>query len=66
MTQPAFNRVAGLLFLLIAVLHALRLLFDWEILIAGWNSVWSVPQGLSWIALALSGFLAAAAFRIKR
>lgn len=62
MTQRAFIRVAGVVFLAIAVLHLLRLIFGWEAVIAGW----SVPQGLSWIALFVSGALALAAFKLSR
>lgn len=36
MTQRAFNLVAGTLFLIIAILHTLRLLFGWHASIGGW------------------------------
>ena len=62
MKQTTFNLVAGTLFLLIAILHALRILFGWEAVIAGWK----VPMGLSWLALALAGFLAYTAFSRKK
>jgi len=62
MTQRVFIRVAGVVFLAIAVLHLLRLVFGWEAVIAGW----SVPQGLSWIALLVSGALALTAFKLNR
>lgn len=62
MTQHTFNRLAGTLFLLIAILHALRILLGWEAAIAGWK----VPIDLSWLALALAGFLAYCAFSRKK
>lgn len=61
MKQAAFNRLAGTLFLLIALLHAARLFFHWEVFIAGR----SVPLWISWPAFALAGFLAYAAFSRK-
>ena len=61
MTQRAFNRVAGVIFLVIAVLHLLRLIFGWEAVIAGW----SVPYIISWIALFVSGTLALNAFKLN-
>ena len=62
MKQTTFNLVAGTIFLLVAVLHALRILLGWEAVIAGWK----VPIGLSWLALALAGFLTYSAFSRKK
>ncbi|MBI1952913.1 MAG: hypothetical protein HYS41_02185 [Candidatus Omnitrophica bacterium] len=61
MKQATFNRPAGTIFLLIAILHVLRILLGWEAVIAGWK----VPIGLSWLAFALAGFLACSAFSRK-
>ena len=62
MTQRTFTQVAGVIFLVIAVLHLLRLIFGWEAVIAGWP----VPHILSWIALFVSGALAFTAFKLSR
>ena len=61
MTQRTFHVVAGAVFLVIALVHALRLIFGWTAVINGWT----VPQGLSWIAVGVFGVLAYAAFRLK-
>jgi hypothetical protein len=61
MTQAAFNRLAGTIFLLVALLHAARLFFRWEVLIAGLR----IPLWVSGPALVLAGFLAYTAFRRK-
>ena len=62
MNQKTFRLTAGAVFLLVAVLHALRLLCGWEAVIGGW----SVPLWISWAALAVSGYLAYTAFRVGR
>lgn len=62
MKQATFNLLAGTLFLLVAILHALRILLGWEAVIAGWK----VPIGFSWLALALAGFLSYCAFSRKK
>ena len=62
MTQRTFNAVAGVIFTLVAVLHALRLLLGWDAVIGGWD----VPGWFSWVALALSGYLAYTAFTWKK
>jgi len=62
MSQHTFTCVAGTIFLLVAAFHALRLLLGWDAVIGGWP----VPRWVSWLALALAGWLAWAAFRLKR
>ena len=61
MNQKTFVATAGVVFSLVAVLHALRLLLKWDAVIGGW----SVPMWLSWVALALAGYLAYTAFKSK-
>ena len=62
MKQGTFNTVAGIVFAIIALLHLLRICFQWHASIGGWV----VPVWVSWSALALAGFLAYAAFRLKK
>lgn len=54
MSNHIFRKVAGGVFTAVAVVHALRLLFDWEVLIGSWF----MPVWLSWVALPLIGWLA--------
>ena len=61
MTQRTFITIAGVMFLVIACVHALRLICGWTAVINGWT----VPHGLSWIAVGVFGVLAYAAFRLK-
>ena len=53
MTQRSFFLITSILFLLIALLHAVRLLQGWQVTIGG--AV--VPFWVSGIGLAISGFL---------
>jgi len=62
MNQKTFTVTAGVVFSLIAVLHALRLLLGWEAAIGGWT----VPSWLSWLALAAAGYLAYTAFSVGK
>ena len=61
MNQKTFVVTAGVVFSLVAALHALRLLLGWDAAIGGWL----VPMWLSWLALAVSGYLAYTAFKLK-
>ena len=60
MAQKTFNGVMGVIFLLIAILHALRVMYDWGAFIGGWT----VPMWLSWAALVIAGYLAFTAYRL--
>ena len=54
MSQKTFSLVVGLIFLLIAVMHGLRLALRWEAVVNGW----SVPMWVSALALLIAAYLA--------
>ncbi len=54
MSQKTFSFVVGLAFLLIAVMHVLRLAFKWEVVLNGW----SVPMWASAVAIVMTAYLA--------
>ncbi len=54
MSQKTFSLVVSLVFLLIAVMHALRLALRWEAVVNGW----SVPMWVSALALLIAAYLA--------
>ena len=62
MTQRVFSLVTAVLFFLIALLHAVRLLRGWQVTIEG--AV--VPMWISWIGLAIAAYLAYQGFRLAR
>ncbi len=62
MTQRAFSLSTGVLFSLIALLHAVRLLRGWHVTV---EEV-SVPIWLSWIGLAIAAYLAYEGLRLGR
>ena len=62
MTQRIFSLVTAVLFFLIALLHAVRLLRGWQVIIEG--AV--VPMWISWMGLAIAAYLAYQGFRLAR
>ena len=62
MTQRSFNGLAGAIFGLVALLHALRLLFGWEAVIGGW----AIPRWFSVLGLLVAGPLSYAALSLNR
>ena len=61
MSQKNFCLVAGLVFLLVAVMHALRFALGWHVTFGGWT----VPMWVSWVALVITGFLAYQGLRLS-
>jgi len=59
MSEKSFSLLAGAIFLVVAVGHALRFLFHWEVVIAGWQ----VPMWISPVAFVIAAYLAYEGFR---
>ena len=62
MRQKTFLPVVGLIFLLIAVIHVLRLAFKWEAVLNGW----AVPMWVSAVALLIAAYLAFEGLKLSR
>ena len=62
MTQRTFAFVTAILFSLIALLHAVRLLRGWHVTIG--DIV--VPVWVSWIGLVIAAYLAYEGFRLSK
>ena len=61
MSKNTFQLLAGVIFLIVALAHAVRLIFKWEVIIAGWQ----VPMWLSAIAAVIAAYLAYEGFRMR-
>jgi hypothetical protein len=53
MNQRSFSLIAGIIFIIIAFLHLLRIIYGWDPVVEGWT----VPKWLSWVALVVFGYL---------
>jgi hypothetical protein len=62
MSKDAFSRLAGAIFLIVAVVHALRLVFQWQVIVAGWQ----VPLWVSVVAFVIAAYLAYEGLRMKK
>lgn len=60
MTPHIFTITVGLIFSLIAAMHALRLLKGWPVTLGTWRA----PIWISWLGLAIAAFLAYTAFTL--
>jgi hypothetical protein len=61
MNQQTYVRVSGVIFAVVALLHALRLYRNWDMVIGGW----AAPTWLSVAGVLVAGYLAYTAFRLK-
>ena len=62
MSQKTFCFVAGLIFAIVAIVHAMRLAFRWEAMIGGWV----VPMWVSWVGVIVAGYLAFEGLKLSR
>ena len=62
MRHGAFLLVTSSIFALIALLHALRLIYDWNVAIGEWT----VPVWVSAVGFLIAGYLAFQGFLLKR
>ena len=59
MDQKAYNTITAVVFLIVGVLHLLRIIFGWPAQIGGLN----IPIWASWLAVLVTGALAWFGFR---
>lgn len=62
MSGKSYFAVTGIVFLVIAFFHLLRIIFGWSPVVEGW----AVPMWLSWAALVLAGWLGSEGLRLAR
>ena len=62
LSKNTFPQLAAAIFLIVAVAHALRLIFKWVVSIGGWQ----VPMWVSAVAIVISAYLAYEGFRMSQ
>ncbi len=62
MDQKTFSLISGVIFLLIAILHVLRVVYAWDAVIGGWE----VPKWISWAAIAVGVYLGYEGLRLSK
>jgi hypothetical protein len=62
LSKNTFSLLSGAIFLVVGVAHALRLVFKWEVVVAGWQ----VPMWVSPVAFVIAAYLAYEGFRMRK
>ncbi len=60
MSQKTFSIIAGVLFSIFALLHIVRLIMGWNVMIENLTT----PMGVSWIALVVFAYLGYSGLRL--
>jgi len=60
MSPRSFSITAGVIFFIIALVHAVRIFYQWEAVVAGL----AMPTWVSWIALLIFAYLSYAGLRL--
>ncbi|HEY4506226.1 MAG TPA: hypothetical protein VJJ24_02180 [Candidatus Paceibacterota bacterium] len=53
MDKQTYYKAAGVIFLIIAVLHLFRAIYEWEAIMGGYV----IPVWYSWVAVVIAGYL---------
>lgn len=61
MSPKSYYAITGFIFLIVAIIHLLRVLNGWTARI----DTFSVPMWASWVALVIAGYLASQGLRKK-
>ncbi len=62
MDQKTFSLISGFIFVLIAILHVLRIVYAWDAVIGGWE----VPKLISWVAIVVGVYLGYEGLRLSK
>lgn len=62
MNKETYLKVSGIIFSVVTILHVLRLVLNWEVVLGGWQ----VPIWASFLGIAVGGFLAYSAFKLSK
>ena len=62
MNRRSYCLTTGIIFIAIALLHLLRIVYGWKAAIGPWP----VPDSVSWVALVVAGYLGYEGVRLAR
>jgi len=62
MNRRLFCLTSGVIFIVIALVHLLRIIYGWKVVIGPWP----VPDSVSWVALVVAGYLGYEGIRLGR
>ena len=61
MQSKTYRLASGSLFTIVAIAHLVRSIYQWQLMLSGWE----IPLWVSWTAVILTGYLAYNAFTLS-
>lgn len=61
MQSKTYRLASGGLFTIVALLHLVRAISQWQLTLANWD----IPLWISWVAVIITGYLAYSAFSLR-
>ena len=62
MKESLYFKITGIIFLIIFILHLIRLIYKWDV---QFNNI-IIPLWVSWMFLVISGYLVFSAFKLSK
>lgn len=62
MKKDGYIKLSGTVFTIVGIVHLLRILRGWDLIIGAW----AAPMGLSLLAVLIAGYLAYSAYLLSR
>ena len=62
MNRRSYCLTTGIIFIVIALLHLLRIVYGWKVVIGPWP----VPDSVSWVAFVVAGYLGYEGVRLAK
>ncbi|MBI2634804.1 hypothetical protein HYW82_04010 [Candidatus Peregrinibacteria bacterium] len=62
MKEKTFILISTLIFLLVFILHGVRLAYKWNVTFG----TWTIPIWASWTGLAIAGILAISGYKLRK
>jgi len=62
MKNKTYFIIVSIVFVVVTLLHSLRIIFDWSMRVGNWD----VPMWLSWLAVIFVGMLAYHGFHLEK
>ena len=63
MKQKTYNIISGVIFLVVATLHLVRIIYGWQILV---GDSFAIPFWISWVGFIAAGILAYFGFKFSK
>jgi hypothetical protein len=62
MNRRSFCLISAVIFIVIALVHLIRIIYGWKVVVGPWTA----PDSITWVALVVAGYLGYEGLRFAR